>query len=207
MTSLAIQIWKWCIERRIFLTAEYLPGVLNQVADEELRTVRDHCDWMIYSHLFSQIDRKLGPLEVDLFASRLTRQLPWYFSWRPDPATEATYAFTQDWSQLRGYANPPWCLLLTTLAKIQHEGHGGSGGTCMEGATVVSSPTPTVERVSSPDSNARECGHITYSGGVHHANRSTSVGCMAVIWQQCQSGGLSEGALRLLESSWRDKTR
>ena len=121
INSLAIQIWKWCIERQIFLTAEHLPGVLNQVADEESRTVRDRCDWMIHPHLFSQIDRKLGPLEVDLFASRLTHQLPRYFSWRPDPAAEATDAFTQDWSQLQGYANPPWCLLLTTLAKIQQE--------------------------------------------------------------------------------------
>ena len=48
----------------------------------------------------------------------LTHQLPRYFSWRPDPATDA---FSQDWSQFQGYANPPWCLLLPTLAKIQRE--------------------------------------------------------------------------------------
>ena len=36
-------------------------------------------------------------------------------------AAEATDAFTQTWSQFQGYANPPWCLLLPTLAKIQRE--------------------------------------------------------------------------------------
>ena len=87
------------------------------------------------------------------------------------------------------------------------ESHSGSSYTYMEDTTMVSSPTPIIERVSSPDPNARECGHITNSGGVYHANRSTSVGCMDVIWQQCQSVGLSEGASRLLESSWRDTTR
>ena len=102
-------------------TAEHLPGIMNQVADEESRTVRDRCDWMIHPHLFAQIERKMGPLEVDMFASRLTHQLPRYFSWRPDPAAEATDAFSQVWSQFRGYANPPWCLLLPTLAKIQRE--------------------------------------------------------------------------------------
>ena len=72
-------------------------------------------------HLFSQINKKFGPLEVDLFASRLTHQLDCYFSWRPDPAAEATDAFTQSWSQLQGFANPPWCLLLPTLANNERE--------------------------------------------------------------------------------------
>ena len=121
MNHLAIQVWKWCIDRKIFLTAEHLPGIMNQVADKESRTVRDRCDWMIHPHLFAQIERKMGPLEVDMFASRLTHQLPRYFSWRPDPAAEAIDAFSQVWSQLQGYANPPWCLLLPTLAKIQRE--------------------------------------------------------------------------------------
>ena len=121
MNHLATQIWKWCIERQIFLTAEHLPGVLNQEADEESRTIRDRRNWMLHPHLFSQIKEKMGPLEVDMFASRLTHQLPRYFSWRPDPAAEATDAFVQDWSPFRGYANPPWCLLLPTLTKIQRE--------------------------------------------------------------------------------------
>ena len=61
MNHLATQIWKWCIECQIFLTAEHLPGVLNQEADEESRTIRDRCDWMLHPHLFSQIEEKMGP--------------------------------------------------------------------------------------------------------------------------------------------------
>jgi len=107
MNHLAMQIWKWCIECQIFLTAEHLPEVMNQVADEQSRTVRDHCNWMIHPQLFAQIEGKLGLLEVDMFASHLTHQLPCFLSWRPDPAVEATDAFTQDWSQFQGYTNPP----------------------------------------------------------------------------------------------------
>ena len=94
---------------------------MNQVADGGLRTARDRCNWMIHPHIFSPIERKLGPLEIDLFASHLMHQLPHYFSWRLDPAVEATDPFTQDWSKVQGYANPPWCLLLATLAKIQRD--------------------------------------------------------------------------------------
>ena len=34
-----------------------------------------------------------------------------FFSWRPDPLAEAVDAFQQNWSLLKGYVNPPWCLV------------------------------------------------------------------------------------------------
>ena len=74
---------------------------------QESRSIRDHCDWMLDPSVFKGIQEKMGPLEVDLFASRLTRQLPHFFSWRADPEASAIDAFMQDWSQLRGFANPP----------------------------------------------------------------------------------------------------
>ena len=40
----------------------------------------------------------------------------------------------------------------------------------------------------------------TCTGGVHHASGSTSVSLLAIIRHQSRSGGLSEGAARLLES-------
>ena len=67
------------------------------------------------------INRRFGPLEVDLFASRLTHQCQRYFSWRPDPFAEATDAFLQDWLGLKGFANPPWNLIARVLAKTQSQ--------------------------------------------------------------------------------------
>ncbi len=68
-------------------------------------------------HVFQQINQRLGPLEVDLFAMQLTAQLTTYVSWRPDLLASATNAFTNDWSQLRGYANPPWNLIGKILSQ------------------------------------------------------------------------------------------
>ena len=42
--------------------------------------------------VFQAINKQLGPLEVDLFATRLTHQLFHFFSWRLDPLAEATDA-------------------------------------------------------------------------------------------------------------------
>ena len=60
-------------------------------------------------------------MDIDLFASRLTAQLPHYFSWRPDPSALATDALLQDWEGLRAYVNSPWNLLGRALAKVQRE--------------------------------------------------------------------------------------
>ena len=44
--------------------------------------MRDRSDWMLHLQVFKAIKRATGPLQVDLFASRLTHQLPDYVSWR-----------------------------------------------------------------------------------------------------------------------------
>ena len=85
------------------------PGMSNTVADCKSR---DRSDWMLAPQVFHKMNNILGPLEIDLFASWLIYQLlPRLFSWRPDPQAAAVDAFQQNWSQLRGYANPPWCLM------------------------------------------------------------------------------------------------
>ena len=60
----------------------------------------------------------LGPLEIDLFASGLSTQLPLFYSWRPDPLSEAVDAFSQDWSKVRGYALPPFALVGRCLRQL-----------------------------------------------------------------------------------------
>ena len=121
LCNLALQIWEWCIQKEIILQAEHLPGISNVVADIESRTVRDRCDWMINPKIFQKLQQSLGPLEIDLFASRLTKQLPRYYSWRPDPEAEATDAFLQNWTPTRGFANPPWCLIPRCLSQIKQQ--------------------------------------------------------------------------------------
>ena len=81
LCQLAINMWNWYLERNIMLQAKHLPGKLNQIADIESRTVRDRCDWMLNPVVFQRILTRMGPLEVDLFGSRLIKQLPRFYSW------------------------------------------------------------------------------------------------------------------------------
>ena len=41
-----------------------------------------------------------------------------YFSWHPDPPAEATDAFLQVWTHIKGYANPPWNLAGRILTQM-----------------------------------------------------------------------------------------
>ena len=118
LSNLALEIWEWCLQHQLTIQAEHLPGSLNLVADSESRTMKDRCDWMINPKVFQQICQSLGPLQIDLFASRLTKQLPRYYSWRPAPKAEVANAFTQNWAQARGFANPPWFLISWCLNQI-----------------------------------------------------------------------------------------
>jgi len=121
LCQLALTIWDWCVQREVFLVAEHLPGKDNITADRESRSMKDRCDWMLNPWVFQQIHRQMGPLQTDLFASRLTKQLPNFYSWRPDPEAIATDAFNQDWAQTRGFANPPWCLIARCLSQIKRQ--------------------------------------------------------------------------------------
>ena len=80
----------WCLERNINITAQHLPGIQSHIADAESRTMVDRSDWKLNLILFRKIVQYYSPVEVDLFASRLTAQCPIYFSWRPDPYATGT---------------------------------------------------------------------------------------------------------------------
>lgn len=61
LNRLAKELWLWCMERNILLTAQHLPEVLNTIADDELRIVKDRSDWMLCPRVFYQITQRLGP--------------------------------------------------------------------------------------------------------------------------------------------------
>ena len=83
----------------------------------------------------------MGPLEVDLFASRLTRQLPRFYSWRPDSEAEAMDAFMQGLVSMRGVCQPP----VVPNTSLSDQGQGtsstvghGANNTFIENTAMVS---------------------------------------------------------------------
>ena len=121
LAQCALQLWQWCLQRGITISAEHLPGVKNIKADVESRTLHSSAEWMLHPMLCQWIMQVMGPCRVDLFATRLNSQLPHYISWRPDPFAVATNAFQIPWLYLNAYAFPPFCLVGRCLQKIKIE--------------------------------------------------------------------------------------
>lgn len=71
--------------------------------------------------VFKRLNSLWGPMLVDLFATRISKQLPRYFSWKPDPYAEAINAFAQVWSDFRGFAKPPWSLIGRCIQHIKKQ--------------------------------------------------------------------------------------
>ena len=91
---LALQIWCWCIERRIWLPASHIAGVNNTRADEESRLFSDNTEWMLNTKIFKQVISVFGMPDIDLFSSRLNNQEPLFVTRRPEPGSHAVDTFS-----------------------------------------------------------------------------------------------------------------
>ncbi|XP_020619677.1 uncharacterized protein LOC110057435 [Orbicella faveolata] len=132
LARLAIDLWEWCLQHKIQVEVQYLPGVLNIRADRESRVMLDLHDWKLDPLVFAEVNQLWGPLEVDLFASCLSTQLLHFYSLRQDPQAEAVDAFSEDWSLVNGYTFPSFALRQVLQKDSRSTGFlSSSSGTCM----------------------------------------------------------------------------
>ena len=117
LLEIAKEIWQYLLPKRITLTAEYIPSLLNKGVDYQSRNVSDSTEWKLSETIFRRISQIWGLPEIDLFASRLNFQVPKFFSWKPDPLASATDAFQQQWPKGLLFAFPPFCLIGRVIRK------------------------------------------------------------------------------------------
>ena len=84
---------------------------------------RDSSEWELLPQIFHQIYQIKGTLEITLFASRLSRQPPKYFAWRPDPYSQGTDAMQHPWGNKYFYAFPPFSMINKVLNKVKISGN------------------------------------------------------------------------------------
>ena len=119
LSDLAIAIWEWCSQRRIYLSAIHIPGIVNKTPDGLPCQKLESTEWMLDSSVFRQIVAVYQQPQVDLFASHHDHQLPNYFSWIPDPQAMGTDAFSIPWKFNLCYLFPPFPLIQKCIQKIK----------------------------------------------------------------------------------------
>ena len=83
--SVAKEIWLFCIQREIWISAAHIPGKNNIQADRKSTVFTDNKEWMLRKDIFQNVTEIWGEPTIDFFASRLNAQVACYASWRPDP--------------------------------------------------------------------------------------------------------------------------
>jgi len=104
--AVASDIWKFCIENHMWVSAAHIPGKHNIIADKASRVFSDAAEWMIDHSIFNRICHEFGNPTIDLFASYQNKQLDNYVSWHPDPGSHAIDAFTIPWDNNFIYLYP-----------------------------------------------------------------------------------------------------
>lgn len=122
LAVIAKQTLTFCHAMGTSVSAQHVPGLSNYLADQLSRIAVDSSDWKLNPVLFREITDRWFLPTVDLFATRVNRQVPRFFSFRADPEAAAQDAFAQRWDlEQRPYANPPFNMIGRVLRKIQEE--------------------------------------------------------------------------------------
>ena len=121
MNDLAVDIWTEVVNMGIHISAAHIPGKHNILADAASREFHDAAEWMLPKSIFKNIIRAFGKPDIDLFASRLNRQLPVYASWKPDPESTYIDAMLISWSNKYVYIFPPFSMMWPVISKLEQE--------------------------------------------------------------------------------------
>ena len=120
LDALARQIWLWCLDRNIHVSAAFVAGKTNVEADElSGKDFQDDLEWSLAPHIFDTVVGHFPDMSVDLFASRLTCKLATYVSRRAEPHILAADAFSIIWNDHLFYMSPPFSLMAKILQKME----------------------------------------------------------------------------------------
>ena len=115
---IAVKMWAWCLERNMFLSALYVPGIMNKAAGLLSRPKLESTEWMLCPRIFKQIVYVYKMPVLDMFASTLNHQVPKYFSWILDPQAVGMDAFSVNWNKGLLYMFLPFSLIQKCLQEI-----------------------------------------------------------------------------------------
>ena len=118
MCALALNIWSFCISRKIMINALYISSVKNKKADALSRKPFNDHSYLLPQVIYDKIQSQLSFfLSKDYFASRHNFKLPIYYSLNRDPFASKVNAFSEKWSA-NAYLFPPLPLINRTISKF-----------------------------------------------------------------------------------------
>lgn len=120
--NISIEIWDWCVGNNSWIICSHIPGKDNVIADIASRKINDRHEWKLGENIFRELSQVFGTPSIDLFASRINKQVSTFCSWKPDPEAKYFDAFSFKWTQFQlCYIFPPFSLITRCLQKLKAE--------------------------------------------------------------------------------------
>ena len=117
----ACRIWDFSTKNQMWVSAAHVPGTINIEADKQSRVLEDATEWNLNPDLFHKIVEKFGKPDIDLFATRINKQLDRYVSWHPEPEAMAVNDFSLTWNNNYFSMFPSFSLVGRVLVKIHRD--------------------------------------------------------------------------------------
>ena len=116
---IAKRIWEIAQNRGFWISSSHIPGAENTMADKMFRMFSDNTEWMLSIELFKVLCGKFQfSQQIDLFATRLNKQIHKYVYWMPDPYYIAVNVLNFSWKTHKIYAFPPFNLVGAAISKL-----------------------------------------------------------------------------------------
>ena len=185
----------------IIYLLENLGFVMNCTADAESRIMRDRSDWMLCPNIFCAINHELGPLELDLFASRLTTQLSLLCELETRPGSNDNRCFHHVLERTESLCQPTMeSGGKGPLPSSSTGSRSDPGGTSVENTAVVPGDTGNIQRLSM--ANTPEMGSNPTNSPTGNARCSPPASHVEYLRECYKEQQLSEKATELMLASW-----
>lgn len=112
-------VFEWAQLNLSGLTAAYVPGVQNQLADSLSRTFVSNNEWALSHQAFTLITQTWGIPDIDLAATPVNTKCQRYLARIPFPSAEGTDCLQHDWNFRLGYIFPPTPLIPRFLLRLK----------------------------------------------------------------------------------------
>jgi hypothetical protein len=164
------------------MSAEYLPGKENVIADRLSRVFSDHTEWSLSQEIFDQLEKILPfPLEADMFASRINNKIRRLVSWQPVPLAWRVDALSFPWKEMNPYMFPPFCLVGSSVGGLESglglesvflkDSDSDFMDSDSESKDSDSGRQDSMTRLKSGTSPAKMCVFLVFLSSVFHANK------------------------------------
>ncbi|HJS83402.1 MAG TPA: DNA N-6-adenine-methyltransferase, partial [Nitrososphaera sp.] len=122
LSRIVEEIHSFCLSRNVLLTADYIPGRENVIADHLSRLESDWTESRLNPDIFQLIQTQWGPFSLDAMAMAVNTQCPRYVSLRYDPGCIYTDFLGRPLDHKENaFVNPPFSMIPRILRKIEEE--------------------------------------------------------------------------------------